>query len=50
MKLHPEELQVTSFDTSPELEQDVSTIITPPNEPTPATYCRICPVGTDNCY
>jgi hypothetical protein len=49
MKLNPEDLNVTSFDVEPEYQEDVATIITNPNDPTPATFCRICPEGTTNC-
>jgi hypothetical protein len=51
VKLHPEDLDVTSFDTGPEQDDAViGTIKTNPNDPTPGTWCRICPVGTDACY
>jgi hypothetical protein len=51
VKLHPEDLTVTSFDTGPQLEDEAISIIkTNPNDPTPGTWCRICPVGTDVCY
>ena len=48
MKLSPEDLDVMTFETE-------STAISPilptnPNDPTPATWCRICPVGTSDCY
>lgn len=48
MKLDPDELEVTSFDTE---SSEVSSILpTNPNEPTPGTFCRICPEGTGDCY
>ena len=51
MKLHPEELDVTSFDTTPQEDEVIGvTIATNPNEPTPATFCRICPERTADCY
>jgi hypothetical protein len=43
MKLNPDDLDVMSFET--ESIQGDSEIIITPNQPTPATYCRICPVG-----
>ena len=50
MKLNPEDLDITSFETEIAQERSAGvTIITNPNDPTPATFCRICPVGTDNC-
>jgi hypothetical protein len=48
VKLNPEDLDVMSFDIEPEYSEDVG-IITHPNDPTPATFCRICPEGTTNC-
>lgn len=48
MKLHPEDLDVTSFSTGP--EQDASaTTIAGTTDPTPATWCRICPERTTDC-
>ncbi|HEX6368695.1 MAG TPA: hypothetical protein VF006_07180 [Longimicrobium sp.] len=49
MKLNPDELDVMSFDTGP-ADTEVAPITTHPNDPTPATFCRICPVGTSDCY
>jgi hypothetical protein len=43
MKLNPDDLDIMSFETEP--EQEDNAIITHPNDPTPATFCRICPVG-----
>lgn len=51
MKLNPEDLDVMSFDTGAAGDElAVGTIKTNPNEPTPATFCRICPEGTSDCY
>jgi hypothetical protein len=48
VKLHPEDLTVTSFDTGPtDVEQFGSTTTLDPNDPTPGTWCRICPVDTN---
>ncbi len=48
MKLNPDDLNVTSFDVD---GAEISPILpTNPNDPTPATWCRICPEGTGNCY
>lgn len=41
MKLHPEDLEVVSFDTEVERYQS-DAVITDPNHPTPATYCFVC--------
>jgi len=38
-KLDLHELAVSSFETGPTVDRDV----TDPNHPTPATFCRICP-------
>ena len=47
MKLNPEELDVTSFDTS--AEAAISPILTA--DPTAATRCFICPAETyNNCW
>lgn len=44
MKLNPDDLDVTSFDAGPGDDELFSgTIDTHPNDPTPATVCRICP-------
>jgi hypothetical protein len=53
MKLNPEELDVTSFETSqPEAaaSDPVKTIIISPNDPTAATWCYICPQETYRCW
>lgn len=44
MKLNPDDLDVMSFETEAAAD-DASILPTSPNQPTPATYCRICPVG-----
>ncbi len=45
MKLNPEELTVSSFET-----QSEEAVISPTtNEPTPATYCRWCPEPSFTC-
>lgn len=50
MTLKPEELEVTSFETTATGD---STIIAPtidnPNEPTPMTHCYWCPHETIGC-
>ena len=43
MKLNPDDLDVMSFET--ESMQEDTAVTTHPNDPTPGTYCRICPVG-----
>jgi hypothetical protein len=51
MKLNPEDLDVMSFDTGPANDELVVGPTTKnPNDPTPATFCRICPEGTSDCY
>ncbi|MBW3572446.1 MAG: hypothetical protein KY467_15195 [Gemmatimonadetes bacterium] len=45
MKLNPDDLDVMSFDIGP-AEEDATTS---PNDPTPATFCRICPETADYC-
>jgi hypothetical protein len=57
MKLNPEELDVTSFDTTVDAVSDTDTSrvvlqpITTINDPTAATRCFICPPRTyDNCF
>jgi hypothetical protein len=47
MKLNPEELVVTSFDTAADAVKAPGTI--GPYEPTPMTYCYWCPPGTFDC-
>jgi hypothetical protein len=51
MKLNPEELNVTSFDTGAEADylSPVATIRTI-NDPTAATRCYYCPPATLDCY
>jgi hypothetical protein len=48
MTLNPDELVVTSFDTESAPDGDAD-VMTPPNDPTPATYCRWCPEATFTC-
>lgn len=48
MKLHPEDLDVTSFIIGPE-QDDIAPLTSGPNDPTPATFCRICPERTTDC-
>jgi hypothetical protein len=43
MKLNPDDLDVTSFDPGMESDEILDSIDTHPNDPTPATHCRICP-------
>lgn len=54
MKLNPEELNVSSFDTSAEaLGSDTAAVYGPiiTRDPTAATRCFICPAETQNyCY
>jgi hypothetical protein len=48
MKLNPEDLIVSSFDAA---QTDVPrSIQTAPDNPTPASYCEVCPVYTENCW
>jgi len=53
-KLDPEELEVTSFATSPGAVAGpgttLGTIIVNPTDPTAATWCYVCPVRTHDCY
>jgi len=44
-KLNPNDLVVTSFETATSSLQVDGT-----NDPTPATFCRICPEETQTCY
>jgi hypothetical protein len=44
MKLNPDDLDIMSFETE-STERDAEILPTSPNQPTPATFCRICPVG-----
>lgn len=48
MKLNPEELDVTSFDTTDSGLAATQPIIA--TDPTAATRCFICPMETYNCY
>ncbi|HEX6368693.1 MAG TPA: hypothetical protein VF006_07170 [Longimicrobium sp.] len=55
MKLNPEELDVTSFDTTPSAAPggDAAAVIqpiAPTTDPTAATRCFICPPLTSDCY
>lgn len=54
MKLNPEELDVTSFDTIAPAEGDADTsrqaVIITINDPTAATRCFICPPATYDCW
>lgn len=54
MKLNPEELVVSSFDTSDLAAPggDAGVVFRPItiNDPTAATRCFICPQETYNCY
>ena len=49
MKLNPEELEVSSFDTSSDIAAVFQPIL-PTTDPTAATRCFICPMETYNCY
>jgi hypothetical protein len=40
MKLNPEDIEVVSFDTQPDLYS--SPVLTDPNDPTPNSYCFVC--------
>jgi hypothetical protein len=46
MKLNPEDLIVTSFDTG---DQDAVLPTIGPQDPTPDTGCRWCPPASDGC-
>lgn len=48
MKLDPQDLVVTSFDTGVDGDTDLLPTIGP-DDPTPATACRWCPPGTTDC-
>lgn len=53
MKLNPEELTVTSFETSAASSQTdvvVGPSIQDPNDPTANTWCYICPAETERCW
>ncbi len=43
MKLNPEELVVSSFETADVTAAEEGAVTTRPEEPTPATYCVYCP-------
>jgi hypothetical protein len=47
LKLNADAVTVESFETQ-SVDEDVTTIA-PPNDPTPATYCRWCPEPTFTC-
>ena len=46
MELNPEDLVVSSFDTS----ADQSAIFRPITDPTPDSGCFVCPVYSEDCY
>jgi hypothetical protein len=53
MKLNPEELDVTSFDTTPSAVPGTDTAIqpiAPTTDPTAATRCFICPPLSSDCW
>ena len=55
MKLNPEELNVTSFDTTPQAVpgSDAAAVlqpIIPTTDPTAATRCFICPPISYDCW
>lgn len=52
MTLNPEDLNVTSFDTTPEaaVGTDTAAIIAPTTDPTAATRCFICPPISYDCW
>jgi hypothetical protein len=52
MKLNPEELVVSSFETSAAAAGAgaLQPIIITPNDPTAATWCYICPAETERCW
>lgn len=56
MKLNPEDLAVSSFETTAPAAPDTDTsrqqtiVIIDPNDPTAATWCYICPVQTERCW
>ena len=52
MTLNPEDLNVTSFDTTPEAlpGSDTAIIIAPTTDPTAATRCFICPPISHDCW
>jgi hypothetical protein len=49
-KLNLNELEVSSFATSPLTTAPSDTVIINPADPTAATWCYICPVRTNDCY
>jgi hypothetical protein len=50
MKLNPEELTVTSFDTAAREDYLSPVTIRTINDPTAATHCYYCPPATLDCY
>jgi hypothetical protein len=50
MKLNPEDLVVSSFDTTAADRLVISRPTTDPWDPTPMTHCFVCPVDTENCW
>jgi hypothetical protein len=54
VKLNPEDLNVSSFDTSADALNASAAVVTDPltiKDPTAATRCYICPAETQNyCY
>jgi hypothetical protein len=50
MKLNPNELRVTSFDTTADTAASTDTLLIPTTDPTDATRCYVCPMETYRCY
>lgn len=50
MKLNPEDLTVSSFETAAAAPATGTIVIVNPNDPTGNTWCYICPVRTNDCY
>jgi hypothetical protein len=53
MKLNPEDLVVSSFDTTAAADATSPVIARPTittNDPTAQTWCFICPVETETCW
>jgi DNA-binding LacI/PurR family transcriptional regulator len=50
MKLNPEDLSVTSFDTGAEADYLSPVTIVTINDPTAATRCYYCPPASSDCY
>ena len=49
-KLNPEDLTVSSFDTTPDAGDRLQPITLTTNDPTAQTYCFICPPITYDCW